>query len=71
VSKVKHLDDVAFNRKQDSVNVRPVSVEQLSHFDRRVPILWSQWATRWKTGERADGASQGYAPALAGVASLL
>lgn len=71
MSDVKHLDHVALDRKQDSINMRPLPVEQLSNLDRRVPILWSQRATRRKIGQRADGASEGYEPALAGVASLL
>ena len=31
---VEHLNDVAVDRKQNSVNVRPATVEQLPYFNR-------------------------------------
>jgi hypothetical protein len=40
---MKYVYLVAFDREQDTVNVRLSSVEQLTYFKRKARIFWGDW----------------------------
>ena len=48
---VEHLHGFTFDREQDTVDVRPSAVEQLTHFNGRVLILGGQRAPGGKVGQ--------------------
>src|SRR5437762_2116724 len=71
MSDVEHLNRLAFDREQDSVDMRSLAVEQVPNFNGRVAILWSQRAAGWKAGQRGDGRPKRYEPVCGRVSGLL
>lgn len=50
MTNMEYLHGVLFDREQDSVDVRLSTVQSLTHFNRRVTILWGQGATGRERG---------------------
>jgi hypothetical protein len=63
--------EIAFNRKEDSVDVRLAAVQKLAHLNGRLSILGSHGTTQGKGRQRGNRLSEGYEPALTGVSRLL
>ena len=71
MSDVQHLHEIRLNGKQDAIDVRSATVEELTHLNGRISILRGQRATSGKIREGCDSRSECCEPTFTRVPSLL
>ena len=52
---MQHVNSLVLDREENPIHVRLSAIEHMANLKRENCALRSEWATRWKFGERPDG----------------